>query len=61
MFFNILNKIGLCFMTPSCNTSEQLTCHRYKPHATEDEAVRIKKNKGYYKGYSTTFNTSNCK
>ena len=23
-------KIGMCFTAPACNTSEQITCHRYK-------------------------------
>ena len=46
-------KIGMCFITPSCNLSSQITCHRYKPHG--NETVRITLDKGHYQHYSSFF------
>ena len=32
-------QIGLCFMAPVCNISEQITCHRYKPRVTQSTSL----------------------
>ena len=47
-------------MTPVCNISEQLTCHRYKPDPSatkigEYAAVRLSERKGHYKVFSSYF------
>ena len=53
-------QIGMCFMTPVCNISEQLTCHRYKPDPSATKggkyaAVRLSEKKGHYNVYSSYF------
>ena len=49
-------KIGFCFMTPVCDLSEQITCHRYKHDRTLSQPVRILDSPGYYKVYSSVNN-----
>jgi hypothetical protein len=50
--------IGMCFITPTCNLSEQVTCHRYKPPTLlgdQRSAVRVTRDKGHYQFYSSWF------
>jgi hypothetical protein len=51
-------KIGLCFMTPKCNLSEQITCHRYKHDLRTGQAVRVSTRNPHYKVYSSIYNGS---
>ena len=53
-------KVGMCFMTPSCNRSEQITCHRYAasrdPKTLELTTIRTVHKAGYYRFASSVFN-----
>jgi hypothetical protein len=59
-------QIGLCFMAPTCNVSEQITCHRYKPRVTVSadgkhvtiQPVKISPKPSHYKVFSSIFNGS---
>jgi len=53
-------KIGLCFMTPTCNLSEQITCHRYKHdvRTSVGQVVRVSTRISHYKVYSSMYNGS---
>lgn len=54
--------IGMCQFAPVCNTTEQVTCHRYKPMLQGRGAnavivpVRVTHRRVYYKEYSTLYN-----
>ncbi len=59
-------KVGMCFMASTCNTSEQITCHRYRAAVPERQSdgsilhmpIRNSQKNGYYRGYSSIFNGS---
>ena len=50
--------LGLCFMTPVCDLSQHVTCHRYAQHgaAGVPQPIRTSANRNYYKNYSSFFN-----
>eukprot|EP01038_Epipyxis_sp_PR26KG_P004566 gene4566-6439_t len=62
-------KVGMCFMSPLCNISEQITCHRFKAQGYKnhiqnkyyDHSIKlnsVKKthsNKGYYRMFSSYY------
>jgi hypothetical protein len=51
----------MCMVTPACNLTEQVTCHRYKPTWTGRGAnavmgaVRTTHRRAYYRDYSTLY------
>lgn len=55
--------IGMCMFAPACNTTEQITCHRYKPSWQKPKKggeavlvpVRVTHVRGYYREYSTLY------
>jgi hypothetical protein len=48
--------IGMCFITPSCNVSHQISCHRYKPNG--DQPIRTTTDRGHYKYFSSVYDGS---